>query len=575
MVWKREDPQGNEAAKVKWELVPYTRGRVLDIGAGAFKAFPHFIGVDNYADTRIFGHQFRTDLYVDDARELKILASGQFDAVFSSHLLEHIEQKHVVATLKEWWRVVKPGGYLILYLPDETLYPKVGEPGANPDHKWNVSYTRLIEMMQRTEVDWNLEKWERRDQGQEYSLLTVFRKLDPAARGVFKKSKPTQSFSKDQVKPEKSAGVVRYGAYGDLLQASSVLAALKAEGYHITFYTAPPGDDVMRHDPNIDRFYLQDKDQVPNNELGAFWTWEAQKYDKWVNLSESVERTFLALPQTTPYLAPPAARHWLLDRNYIEFQHQLAGVAHVPAKVTFYPTQEERTWARTERRAIGGDFCMVYALNGSSVHKRWPWMDQLIAALLLDFPGLEIVLVGGPDGQILEQGWFGWDKDPKKHDDAKKVQTEPRVHCRSGRWDIRQTLSFLAQADMVFGPETGVLNAAANLPIPKVVLLSHSTPENLCRDWVNVHALQSQGTECPGRGKNEAPACHRMHYDWSGCKQVMFGDDAPDKTLVGQGMGVAQCAYDLSFEEVYRVVWHVVTWEKERRAKPLIAAVGK
>jgi ADP-heptose:LPS heptosyltransferase/predicted SAM-dependent methyltransferase len=559
MVWRREDPQGNEAAKIRFEIVEYTRGRVLDIGAGMFKAFPHFIGVDNCTDTRLYGHPIRPDVFVTDAKDLSLFASEQFDAVFSSHLLEHIEQKDVVKTLKEWWRVIKPAGHLLLYLPDESLYPKVGEPGANADHKWNVSYTLLVELMQKTGVAWDLIDWQRRGEDNEYSLYTVFRKQEKG-----------QTFS--CIEREKAwkasvthACVCRYGAYGDLLQCSSVLAGLKKQGYHVTLMTSPPGDVVMQHDPNIDRFYLQEKDQVPNHELGVYWEYHRKKYDKWVNLSESVERTFLALPKTTVHMWAPAARHKFLNHNYLEMQHAIAGVPHEP-NVRFYPTDDEVKWAKAERKAIQG-FVVAYALNGSSVHKRWPWMDRLMSAALMDFPDLHFVLLGGLDGQILEQGWFTWDKDPKKHEDAKKVQTEPRVHCRSGRWDIRQSLAFLNEVDMVFGPETGLVNAAAQLPVPKVVLLSHSSVENLCRDWVNTHALASSNTRCPGRGENEAPACHQMHYSWEFCKQVNFGDttDIPEE-LRGTPMGVAQCAYDLSFEEVYKVFWHVVTWEKERQA---------
>lgn len=572
MVWKREDPQGNEAGKIRWEIVEWTRGRVLDIGCGGCKAFPHFLGVDNGKDIQLFGHQFRPDVWIEDAKDLKLFASEQFDAVFSSHLLEHIEPKDVVKTLREWLRVVKPNGYLVLYLPDETLYPKVGEEGANPDHKWDVSYTRLIELMRNTDVSWDLVDWQRRDQGQEYSLFTVFQKLQVTEPVL-------QSFSclerERQLAPYKGkrACVVRYGAYGDLVQASSVFAGLKAQGYHVTLMTSPPGNQVVEHDPNIDAFYLQDKDQVPNQALGEYWAYHKAKYDKWVNLSESVEKTLLAMAPTTLHMMAPAARHSLLDVNYVELQHRMASVPHIP-QVAFFPTRVERKWAQAERRAIDG-FCVVYALNGSSVHKRWPWMDRLIAAALVDFPDLHFVLAGGPDGQILEQGWFGWDKDPAKHQDAKKVQTEPRVHCRSGRWGIRETLAFLETADLVFGPETGVLNAAAQLPIPKVVLLSHSTVTNLCRDWVNTHALASEHTECPGRGENEAPACHQMHYNWDHCRQVNFGDDAGAE-LAGKPMGVAQCQYDLTFEDVYRVFWHAVTWEKERKAQEQpLHAVGE
>ena len=558
MTWRIDDPQGNEAAKIRWELVEWTRGRVLDIGCGANKAFPHFIGVDDCSHCAIFQHSFRPDI-IADCKDLSILASDSFDGVFSSHLLEHIERKYVVKTLREWLRVIKPGGFLCLYLPDETLYPKVGEQGSNPDHRWNVSYTLLVEMMKQTSVGWDLCDWQRRDQDNEYSLFTVFQKKEGTEH--------TFSCAR-RVLPEKTCAVVRYGATGDLVQASSVFAGLKKQGYHITVYTSPPQNQIILHDPNIDRFYMQDRDQVPNPALGEFWDYHARKYDKWVNLSESVERTLLALPKSTPHMTSPKARHRLMDINYLEYQHLIAGVPHVP-QVRFYPTEDEKKWARAERKAIKG-FCVVYALNGSSVHKRWPWMDRLISAALVDFPDINFVLVGGEDGQILEQGWFAWDKDPK-HEDARKVQTEPRVHCRSGKWSIRQTLTFAQTADLVFGPETGVLNSVAQEQMPKVLLLSHSTVENLCRDWVNTHALASEDTHCPGRGKNEAPACHQMHYGWDFCKQVNFGEDAPEE-FRGTPMGVSQCAYDLSFEEVYKVFWHAVTWEKKR--KPALKAVG-
>ena len=581
MTWNKTDPQGNEAAKIRWELVPYTRGRVLDIGAGMYKAFPHFIGIDNCADTRLFGHPIRPDVFVPDAGDLGLFGSEQFDAVFSSHLLEHIPRKEVVKTLNEWFRVVKVGGYVLLYLPDETLYPKCKEPergieeaedGANPDHKWNVSYTRLVEMAQHLSCSWDLVRWERRDQGTEYSLFLVFKKT---ARDV--ENPVANRFScNDPVDTRRKAAVVRYGAYGDLLQCSAILAALKREGFHVTLYTSTPQDEVLRHDPNVDHFYVQDRDQVPNQALGEFWAYEAKKYDRWVNLSESIEGTLLAMHPRMPFLISPQARHALMDRNYVEFQAKIARTVVDPADLKFYPTPEERTWAKAERRSMG-EFVLVYCLNGSSVHKRWPWMDRLIAALLVDFLGLEVVLVGGEDGQILEQGWFGWDKDPTKHSDARKTQTEPRVHCRSGKWSIRETLAFLEVADAVFGPETGVMNGAAMLPVPKVLLLSHSTPENLCRDWVNTHALASTGTQCPGRGKDEAPACHQMHYGFEHCRQADFpADPGLYGELAGKPMGVSQCMADLTFEDVYPAVWHAVSWQMQgTTGEAELAKLGK
>ena len=55
MVWKRDDPQGDESGKIRLETVRYTRGQGLDLGCGPDKIWPHAIGVDNYTATAQFG----------------------------------------------------------------------------------------------------------------------------------------------------------------------------------------------------------------------------------------------------------------------------------------------------------------------------------------------------------------------------------------------------------------------------------------------------------------------------------------------------------------------------------------
>jgi predicted SAM-dependent methyltransferase len=172
MTWTLENSKCDEASKIRWECVPYFHGRVLDIGCGMFKCFPHWIGVDN-------GHHWGPQ-GVDvkcEATKLDIFASQSCDGVFSSHLLEHIPYEQVPATLSEWFRVIKQGGYLMLYLPDEDEYPKVGEYGANPDHKWNVNYDRVVECAEKVPYSWDLIEFEKRNEGDEYSVWFVFRKL--------------------------------------------------------------------------------------------------------------------------------------------------------------------------------------------------------------------------------------------------------------------------------------------------------------------------------------------------------------------------------------------------------------
>jgi SAM-dependent methyltransferase len=57
------------------------------------------------------------------------------DAVFASHVLEHIED--FSAVLADWYRVLKIGGYLIIAVPHRDLYERKAAPPSqfNADHK--------------------------------------------------------------------------------------------------------------------------------------------------------------------------------------------------------------------------------------------------------------------------------------------------------------------------------------------------------------------------------------------------------------------------------------------------------
>jgi len=512
MVWRATDPQGNESGKIKWELVEYTRGRVLDVGCGNHKPFGHFIGADNNTDAALFGILCKPDLTLD-ADNLDLIADASMDAVYSSHTLEHMVEPKAV--LKEWWRCVKVGGYLILYLPHKDFYPNIGQPGANVDHKNDFLPDDVIKLMDFASYD--LVRNEDRNEGTEYSFFQVYRKL----------SGTRKHYSYKDPSPAKTCGIVRYGAFGDLLQISSIVRGLKEQGYHITLHTSPPGSQVLEHDPNIDCIKLQDKDQVVNHELGQFWDNLKKKYDKFVNLSESCEGSLLALPGRTPHAWSPAARHMFCDLNYMEVQHRMAGVPH-KLRIKFHPTAAEAEWAKKERKRMG-KFTIMWALAGSGVHKTWPHVDAVIARLMIDYPDVDVVLVGDHFCKLLEAGW----------------ENEKRVHRRSAVWSIRETLTMLDHVDMVIGPETGVLNGASCLPIPKVVFLSHSTVRNLTRDWVNTTSLWARNTNCKGRGKNEAPACHQLHYGWDNCDRVPDGEE---------GAGTAVCQRDISPAEVLEAI---------------------
>ncbi len=536
MVWRREDPEGNESEKIRWEIVPYTRGKVLDLGCGPNKAFPHFIGVDNGHHEK-FGYSIKPDMWVETCEDLWFAKSQAYDAVFSSHLLEHIQDYK--SALREWWRVIKPGGYLVLYIPHKNLYPNMGQDGANPDHKHDFLPEDIIHAMREVK-GWDLVEKQDRNEDREYSFFQVYKKL--------KSDKCIESWNKP--KPEKTAAVIRYGAFGDLMQASSIFAGLKQQGYNVTLYSSPPGSDVIENDPNLDRIILQDKDQVPNGNLGDFWHYIEKKYDKFINLSESVEGTWLALPDRIHASWSKDLRHKYLNKNYLEFQHELAGVPHNP-QIKFYPTAEEMDWAKKERQRMGR-FVVMWSLAGSSIHKAWPYVDNVIASILLQYAHMDptIVLVGGAESAILEAGW----------------QNEKRVVKTCGKWGIRNSLSFLYVCDMVVGPETGLLNAAACMDVPKVVLLSHSSAENLTRDWKNTAALAPKNTSCY--------PCHMMHYNWTHCHKDEDKDckdcDANEKQFKARcclkHKGGALCQSNISAQDCWDAMTPIMDRYLEKAA---------
>lgn len=126
-MWSQQTSCGYEARKCRHRVISYCRGIGLDLGVGAEKICPQAIGIDLNGDKA----DIHLDLSANDA--LGIFSDCHFDYVFSSHTLEDFTATEAV--LREWFRVIRPGGYLILYCPDPDYYPRIGTEGCNPNHK--------------------------------------------------------------------------------------------------------------------------------------------------------------------------------------------------------------------------------------------------------------------------------------------------------------------------------------------------------------------------------------------------------------------------------------------------------
>ena len=92
----------------------------------------------------------------------------------------------------------------------------------------------------------------------------------------------------------------------------------------------------------------------------------------------------------------------MMNRNYVEFQHEIADIPY-ELNVKFYPTAEEKKWAAKERAKLGAGPVVVWSLAGSSVHKTWAGLDNVLASIMLEYPTARVVLTGGPECVILAQ----------------------------------------------------------------------------------------------------------------------------------------------------------------------------
>lgn len=110
----------------------YFVGHGIDIGAG-----PDALG--QYTELFPLMRSCRAwDVADGDAQFLDELTDGAFDFVHSSHCLEHMRDPR--EAIHHWLRVLKPGGHLVVTVPDEDMYEQGVFPSPfNPDHKWTFT----------------------------------------------------------------------------------------------------------------------------------------------------------------------------------------------------------------------------------------------------------------------------------------------------------------------------------------------------------------------------------------------------------------------------------------------------
>ena len=127
----------SESSKYLHLTVPYLVGNGVDIGSGGWPVVPWAIQIEQPADK--FRHYTNGRPVPNDVEWLGDIFSlpfkdGSLDWVYSSHLIEDFSRETIWPKLfAEWGRCLRPGGIMVLLVPDRELWAAAIERGQPPN----------------------------------------------------------------------------------------------------------------------------------------------------------------------------------------------------------------------------------------------------------------------------------------------------------------------------------------------------------------------------------------------------------------------------------------------------------
>jgi predicted SAM-dependent methyltransferase len=166
----------------------YIHGKGIDIGCGRIDTHD---GLDTISPNAV--HHDKDDC---DATFMDIYPDNDFDYVYASHVLEHLSDP--VTAVKNWLRICKPGGVVIISVPHRDLYERKRTLPSrwNADHKyfylpgecdpphtfslWGVVASaavnhELVESFEVIDTATNADRTEEHNNG-EFSIEVIIRK---------------------------------------------------------------------------------------------------------------------------------------------------------------------------------------------------------------------------------------------------------------------------------------------------------------------------------------------------------------------------------------------------------------
>lgn len=170
----------SETSRHRAQTAPYCSGSGLDIGSSGDPVVPTAISVELCDEAAEIYGTTRQDAIIQlrgDGRDLVWFRDGVLDFVYSSHLLEDFANWRDV--LREWMRVVKPGGHLVLLVPEVSRWDAAlrrGQP-PNPNHAQEFQPGEIADWIRETQAGWEVVEDRYAAEGDlDYSWLVAARR---------------------------------------------------------------------------------------------------------------------------------------------------------------------------------------------------------------------------------------------------------------------------------------------------------------------------------------------------------------------------------------------------------------
>lgn len=169
----------SETDKYRHITAPFCQGNGLDIGSGGDPVVPWAIQADLPSEKFAAYNQAKRPASIHLTCPVEVLPfkDASLDFVYSSHLLEDFEFGRWPWILREWARVVRTGGHLVVVIPDAELWKAALDRGQPPNcahkHEGNEGEIgTILEGICETVRDWRSALTP-----EDYSIIYVGRKL--------------------------------------------------------------------------------------------------------------------------------------------------------------------------------------------------------------------------------------------------------------------------------------------------------------------------------------------------------------------------------------------------------------